>query len=412
MVTATAATEHNVPVARPVPAVPLASATATTRTAIQRLPVSFDHIINSCGQSSNASNSICSSGGGTSKLTKAAMARRFLLRGRKKATTNTPKDDDHTIESSSPPRINSHSVNSPISVITSSTGNSDTGTLNRKSIKVKASTTTNMKSTVVDVVPVATCVLCYDDMDTIDAHIHPIVCLNYGCRFNCCKTCTETILEQSADTVADSDTDSPVASKHQLHHHKVKCPNCRSDLSRTIYDTAVLRLIDRGLHDANKTLEPSQQLESALRSDDGLHYEIDMARKREAQFMEEHQKRSDNVPNILSNSSGSTTFDPDAESWYHYDRTKLIDVTLLCGLENVMTWYEQETVTRYYTSCNTQQLGTAAKLLYDTRTKLQQQQQQQQDHFVVTEAGIEPGTASNAVASTIYQLVEAGTRAR
>ena len=428
MVTA-AATEHNANVVVPVVQRTLATATTLRRQQhILNVPITFSSPFTVSSAFGSSSTSSSSSSCPTSKLTKAAMARRFLLRGRKKSTANVAiSSQDVAVEhgSQQSQRFNSDSVDSPNSVIVSS-GISGGSTSNRKSMKEKSSaatSTTSTKGTPVDVVTAATCVLCYDDMDRIDADIHPIVCMNSGCTFNCCSTCTETILEhqQNADA-ADADMDGMVSKQHQ--YAKVKCPNCRSDLSRTIFDTSLLRLVDRGIKDDIKTLDSNQQLKVTLCSDHGLQYEIEMARQREVQFIEEHQKRSDILlPHIVSSNSSSSTFqnlhifeNDNLDSWYDYDRIKLIDTTLLCGLENVMTWYEQETVTRYYTSCNTNQLGMAAKLLYHTRTKLQQQQQQQQqqqDHLVLTAQHVgDLCHESNAVATTIYQLIEAGKRAR
>ena len=368
----------------------------------------------------NTTSSTCS--GATSKLTKAAMARRFLLRGRRQAATSPSESTPQNLQRTGPEGSQTRQldcVGSPASVMV----HTSIIPTSRKHIQERLSLTKHTNGTaavVAEVEAVATCVLCYDEMDMIDANVHPIVCLNYGCTFNCCTTCTETILDSvpNSDVTDSADIDGTISKLHS----KVKCPNCRSDLSRTIYDTALLRLTDRGTHNDHPTSNSTQQqLKIALAEDSGLLYEIDTARKREAQFIEEHEKRSDTVPGITSNignsSSGSSfqynAFDHEIDVWYDYDRTKLIDVTLLCGLENIMTWYEQEKVTRYFTSCQTNQLGMAAKLLYHTRTKLQNQQQQQLDPLFLTAAeGKVPFHESNAITTTICQLIEAGKRAR
>jgi hypothetical protein len=350
---------------------------------------------------------------GLTKITKAAMARRFLLRGRK---TNTGKKF-------SP---NHHSPNSTTTATTtsstSSNSNSCISTTPTCKSRVNKIKTSNIATTAcTDATPateVATCVICCDDMDAIDSSLHPVACMN--CTFNCCTTCTQSLLEQSLPSIGESFSDASFHKQSEYQQYTIKCPNCRSDLSRTIYDTALLRIVDRESNGQMQLYPENTRIQTEV----GLLFEVDMARKRETQFVEfqKQQKRSNtSVPNFLnpsgSNSSsfsfdGRQLFQTNENAWYEYDRNGLIDVTLLCGLENMMTWYEQEQVTRYCTSNRLNQLAMAAKILYETRTKLQLQQQQQQQHHSAPLEGssIVPSVVTET--GTIYQLIEAGKRAR
>jgi hypothetical protein len=181
---------------------------------------------------------------------------------------------------------------------------------------------------------------------------------------------------------------------------QVKCPYCRSDLSRSICDTALLRKVDR--------LDEHER--SALLEAPALSLEIEAARIRQAQWFEALLRRSFDDTASLDRSSSDAGDDELDASWSY----TTADTTLLGGLESVMTFYEQEEITRCLTSGNTEELARAAKLLYHTSEKLKRKSDSMDLSTTSTsiDLGEDATTASLEESRLFYQLIEAGKIAR
>jgi hypothetical protein len=423
------------------------------------------------------------------KLTRAAMARRFFLRNQRSSTKSPSSSPTSSTSTSPTSSTTTHSdVPSPSSSPmyrtntllqegkqvcntnnnhdksfgdNNSSCNSSRGrrsstsnnmfrnqrtTSSNYTSKVTATSKTSSSSS--NTIPTSssyTCVLCYDNMHILDAQIHPIICMN--CSFNCCTDCMYTFLQQQQQ----QDEQQPSTSIYSTNSNdqnlnnkkKIPCPQCRSDLSRTIYDTALLRTMDQCsiVQSSNIQQQQQQQQDNTNKSifneyntNDLLRYEIDMARKREIQFIQysqQQQKKNriqidddvllneqqsiNNTNHDSTDSSSNNNSDHYYEWWYYYDRNQYIDTTLLCGLENIMTWYEQEYITKCYISGTTQQLAIAAKLLHSIQNKLQQQQNESEQPSLslssIASSGLVVDTKESIV-STLYQFIEAGKKAR
>jgi hypothetical protein len=197
-------------------------------------------------------------------------------------------------------------------------------------------------------------------------------------------------------------------------HTQIKCPYCRSDLSRSICDTALLRKVDR--------LDEKER--NSLFDAPALTHEIEAARIRQAQWFDAIQRKSsdDDTLNHSSSDAGDGDSivatheqplpkDDELDASWSYTTS---DTTLLGGLDSAMTFYEQEQVTRCLTSGNTEELALAAKLLYHTSEKVKRRSDS--GDLNTTSTSIDLGEHSDAASSEesrlLYQLIEAGKKAR
>lgn len=258
-----------------------------------------------------------------------------------------------------------------------------------------------------------TCLICMEPMTAATDLAHPVLCAN--CTFNFCGDCMESLMQETKE---------------------VHCPNCRSDLSATICDTLLLRMVDHphngNNHDAN---ECHFDLRRAMDVDTRLAQEIAAARDREGQFWEKKETAS------RQRLSGGDSFEEERfvyhEEWglevdlrigahesikLPYDQQSAIDngsridTTLLAGLDSAMSAQEQEQVTRYLISGDTAELALAAKLQAGIAEKVRGFQQQRANLY--TAAASEPDQIEvtqmkeESLVATVYQLIEAGKKAR
>lgn len=267
---------------------------------------------------------------------------------------------------------------------------------------------------------VTACLICQEQMCATDL-AHPVLCPN--CTFNFCGQCIESLMQQN---------------------EKVHCPNCRSDLCATICDTLLLRKVDRHPHnndfDTDEYNESSfLELKRAMDVDERLVQEIAAARDREGQFW----ARKETAASTLQQIDGDDQCAEEQQQQqkrvvYHeewgvevdlrigaHESIKLpkefqqstmhsrADTTLLAGLDGAMSAREQEQATRYLISGDTVELALAAKLLAGIAEKVRGYQQQRERESLQTAAAAgEAQRKEESLLATIYQLIEAGKRAR
>jgi len=169
----------------------------------------------------------------------------------------------------------------------------------------------------------STCPICLNDMCKSDA-LHPIQCPT-NCTFNFCIECLCHLLASSKD-------DYEMASDGNRHVKvHLNCPNCRSDISKTIEDT--IRLRQAALKEELSTVPDSELSAKDLQL--------------------KHWKQDDE---ILDLTEGKKKKKKGPEPM-------LIDKTLFGGLEFAMTTEEQKYVTKLMSSGYPNELCQGAQIL-------------------------------------------------
>ena len=237
---------------------------------------------------------------------------------------------------------------------------------------------------------------------------HPILCPSTQCSFSFCCHCIETM----------------TTTHHHHPTHNLPCPNCRSPLQTTLYDTLLLRKVDkaedtttpRGGSRAGRSIRNeeddhrtcSSEWKKAMHVDVAVLKEIADARDREAKAWKlktatseqqqvvvteaRHDVESDcrqdrgganhhNTPQSpLSSPGDEWGFEVDVRIGPHASiklphavtmlahaehntLTPYVDKTLLAGLESAMTRTEQVRVTRWLTSGDPHALLRAAQAM-------------------------------------------------
>lgn len=227
----------------------------------------------------------------------------------------------------------------------------------------------------------ADCFICLEHMKPTDL-AHPLMCQN--CHFNLCCQCLEML------------------------YGSATCPNCRSNISHTIGDTILLRKVD----DIDCHLEWCKP----IMSEPSLLKEIANSRYREAKFWTEIECRDDTEDSPVDDDQ-EHGFEVDVRVGPHasiklpvekdelYDNfSHKIDVSLLAGVESVMSVREQETITRLFTSGDPNELAMAASALaHIANTVLSKQRMS---------SLADNDTPSTLTELSIYELIQDGKRAR
>eukprot|EP00566_Odontella_aurita_P015589 CAMPEP_0113559038 /NCGR_PEP_ID=MMETSP0015_2-20120614/18678_1 /TAXON_ID=2838 /ORGANISM="Odontella" /LENGTH=285 /DNA_ID=CAMNT_0000460637 /DNA_START=69 /DNA_END=922 /DNA_ORIENTATION=- /assembly_acc=CAM_ASM_000160 len=225
----------------------------------------------------------------------------------------------------------------------------------------------------------AECPICTDELSPTDV-LHPPQCAA-RCGYNFCLSCVESLISSSRDDYLEASDGN--------RHVKVllQCPNCRSDLSPTIRDTALLRRADN-LDGAARAGSDSELSASELRmknamSDPDVREALSDARMKEAEFFAKDDicerggfemsfsseceevvavAQADSLTQAESTDSFSAT-----AAWAEKEREAptAIDATLFGGYEFCMTSDEKRFVTEMMTSGSTTKLSAAALFLCD-----------------------------------------------
>uniref|UniRef100_A0A7S1UP30 RING-type domain-containing protein n=1 Tax=Grammatophora oceanica TaxID=210454 RepID=A0A7S1UP30_9STRA len=140
------------------------------------------------------------------------------------------------------------------------------------------------------------CSICLDPMTQADVD-HPLQCSSAPlCGFNFCRNCIESLITSSKDDYVEASDGSRQVKVH-LH-----CPNCRSDLSRSIRDTVLLRKVDDakaaagvwggedGGEEPNMT-ESQRRTLKAFKSSAQVQQAVDEARRGERLFLRSVEER-------------------------------------------------------------------------------------------------------------------------
>jgi len=208
------------------------------------------------------------------------------------------------------------------------------------------------------------CPICLDEMTEID-QTHPLQCSSPKCFYNFCQHCIESLLDAYKDPYEE-------ASDGNLH---VKiflyCPSCRSDLSKSIRDTLLLRKFDTVLTAKDDTVLSASQLRLRKVIDDceiKVQEAIKEARIREANFFgreieEDLEYEEIGVEADLLMGVHNSMRYPKAAP---IDRCEDVetDCTLFSGLGYFLSEEEQHFITQGLTSGRPEELVVASQLLH------------------------------------------------
>eukprot|EP00586_Coscinodiscus_wailesii_P015271 CAMPEP_0172514526 /NCGR_PEP_ID=MMETSP1066-20121228/260730_1 /TAXON_ID=671091 /ORGANISM="Coscinodiscus wailesii, Strain CCMP2513" /LENGTH=443 /DNA_ID=CAMNT_0013295219 /DNA_START=219 /DNA_END=1550 /DNA_ORIENTATION=+ len=202
------------------------------------------------------------------------------------------------------------------------------------------------------------CPICLEYMDPADV-AHPLLCQK-RCGYEFCMDCIEHLIKSSNSGV-EMASDGNLAVKVKL-----QCPQCRSDLSTTIYDTLLLRKVDKFKHVLEQ--KDSELTATELQQKASLDTPKMLEKLKVAQSREEHFLMFNTLKNygkeegVEVERSGQIS---PAQSRETVEAPKVVDDSLFNGLEFAMTKEEQVYVTELMTSGEISKLAQASQILYN-----------------------------------------------
>lgn len=215
------------------------------------------------------------------------------------------------------------------------------------------------------------CPICLERMLEADRR-HPLQCEQH-CGYNFCQSCVQSFISSSNDDYLESSDGN--------RHVKVylQCPNCRSDLTKTIHNTLLLRKVGafKAAQAKNLPLNESQQRLAKVVDSDGVRKAIRQAQKEEDIYFgrtSEYLEASGNSPSDVEYQEWGV--EADLHAGVHDSILMLppiskreigpkIDNTLFSGLDEVFDNDDQRRViTEQMTSGDPDEVSQAAHFLW------------------------------------------------